>query len=120
MARPGDELAARLEEPLQAARHLIEGHGERLVLARPSFGHADGEVVRQLTRGLHDSIHTGRDRAREQQRGSDNSAGRARRDDEDRQVVVRLEHDNARDHHRRERQDDGDQRQADELETNRR
>src|SRR5207248_11607952 len=45
VARPGDELAARVEELLDARGHLVEGSAQLEELARPGLGGARAEVA---------------------------------------------------------------------------
>src|SRR5207249_2043191 len=51
MTRPGDELAARIEEPLDAGRHLVERLAELSELPGAGRGCTRGEVTRGEARG---------------------------------------------------------------------
>jgi hypothetical protein len=75
------------------------------MLARPCDAHARIEVVRERRRAGDDRVEPAQDGASDEQRGGDDGAGCARRDDEHALVVRRLEHDHSRDHDGGERHD---------------
>jgi hypothetical protein len=70
VARPGNELAARVEESAQVRAHLVEGRGELCHLGRSPFGRARIEVsLRELDGRFAHSIDRVGDRSRHQKRG---------------------------------------------------
>ena len=117
VARPGDELRPGVEQLLEPRGHLVERGRQRRELALPRRGHAGRQIAaRELGRGASQRREAPGDRARQAESGDDGGGRRRGRDGEDREVVLRLEHDDAAEHDRRERQQHGEEREAGELE----
>ena len=118
VARPGDELAACVEELLEARRHLVERAGEVGHLGRPRLRSADGEIAMgEPRRRVAHAIDGADDRAGEDEPGDDRDRRRRRRDGEDLDVVSHLERHPAGEQHRRERQADRESGESGELES---
>ena len=117
MARPRDELAARVEEPLELRGHRVEGARELGELARARLVGARGEVAgrERASRRRAAAGSRLRSSAASEQRGADRDGRRRRRDGEDLHVVAHVEHRPAGEEDGGERQRHGEQREAGEL-----
>ena len=104
VARPGDELAACVEEPLDARRHRVERRAELGELARPACRRPRAtDRPRRARRGASRSRSSGREDRAARARAPRATRGgrRAGRDGEDLHVVAHVEHHPARDAARR-------------------
>ena len=121
VARPGDELPARVEESLEAGRHLVESTGEGAQLGRPGLVCPRAELAfREPGGGTGEPPDSRRDGAADDERGGDGGRGGRRGDGEDGQVVAGVEHDEAGEKDGREREQHGDEGEARELQPHRR
>ena len=117
VARVGDELAPGVEEPLELARHLVEGG--------PQLGELGGPVLRRARAQVAGGEPLAAPRwtratgaiagARDQQRPGEGGDPRPDRGGEDGQVVPGREHQRAGQQHRAEREHHGDERERAEL-----
>jgi hypothetical protein len=73
--------------------------------------------VRDRGRGAADAVERPQDRAADEQGRAEGRGRGAGGDEQDVEVVLRVEHDDAREEHCRERERDGDEPEAGELET---
>ncbi len=121
VARPRDELAARLEQPLDRVGHRVERVGDLDDLGRAALGGPRGEVARRERGRRAAQASSG---ARIHRASSSAAAQRGERrgrgDGEHLGVGMHLEHDPARGEHAGERQDHGEQRERGELQPQRR
>ena len=116
MARPRDELAARVEELLDAAGHRVERAPEVGELAR----RLDRCSRLQLTPGERlggglEPADAACDSGADDEGCAERGRSGRRGDGEDLHVVVHVEHHEAAEDHRRERQCDREQREPGEL-----
>jgi hypothetical protein len=113
VARPGDELAAGVEERRQARCHLVERRAELGDLGRPLFGRACRKVaLGERPRGGAQPIDGSSDRPADEQCGSDRDRRGGGRDGENDDVGAHMEHRHAREEHGRERKRDREQGQT--------
>ena len=117
MARRRDQLAPRVEQLLEARRHLVEGTADVRELARARRGRARVEIAAgDPPRGTRERGDPASETAADQERGRHGRRRGGGRDREHLHVVVHVEHDEPGEDHRHERQCDREQRQAGELE----
>ena len=116
VARPRDELATGVEDPVQVLRHLVERSRQVGELGRAALGGARAQVAGgQRGRGDAEPVDARGDLAGQQERG-DHRGGRGRgRNGEDLHVVAHVEHDPAGEQDGSEGQDDGEEGEPDEL-----
>jgi hypothetical protein len=121
MARPGDELPAGVEEALDVAGHLVERSRQVGQLRRPALRRPRREVAARERRGRGPhALDRPQDRAAQEERGGERGGGGGRRDRQDRQVVLGVEHGHAGEEDRAQRKQDGREPEAGELEPQRR
>ena len=94
MARPRDQLTARVEELLEVRGHLVERRAELHQLARPGLLRpraqvAAGEALRRVAQ----PVERPQDLLAEQQRAGERAHGRDDHDQPERALVVHPEHD---------------------------
>ena len=119
---PRHELTPRVEQLLQVRGHLVEGAADvRELRAAPTSGARAWSSPPEIRPAAPASAAIRRASPRaEEQRGGDRGRRGGGRDREHLHVVVHVEHHQAGEDHRRERQRDRHQRQAGELEPHRR
>ena len=116
VARPGDELAARVEEPLDVGGHLVEARGELGQLGRAVLRGACRQVAAsEGGRRRADALDRATDPASDEQRSGERGRRGRHRHEEDRHVVAGAEHRDAGERHGGEGQADGGERERDEL-----
>ena len=121
MARPGDELTPSVEEPLEARSHLVERAAQLQQLARPRLRSARAQIARcQSRRSGAQAPERLEDSPAEKQGSAERAERRDNSDGDNLDVVVHAEHDQARREHHSERQANGEQRQRDQLRSQRR
>jgi hypothetical protein len=117
VARGRDELAARVEQALEALGHRVERAAQLCELARAALGGPNREVAARERGGRAaepvDPVH---DRAGDGERRDDGRCCGGRGHGEDLHVVAHVEHDPAGQEHGEERQHDREQREAGDLE----
>jgi hypothetical protein len=121
VTRPGDELPARVEELFDTGCHLIERRRQLGELHGAVLGRAGGEVASgDRGRGAADTLQRPQDRAAQEDGGGERGRRAGGRDEQDGHVVLGVEHDDAGDEDRGERQRDGEEAEAGQLEAYRR
>ena len=116
VARPGDELPASVEEPLQARAHLVERPGEIGDFGRAVLRGLRVEVsASELRERRRDAVDRVGDRPCHDEGRDDRGQSRRGGDGQDLDVVAHVEHDPAREEHGSEREH-GEHGQAGELE----
>ncbi len=117
MARPGDQLAAGVEEALEVGCHRVHRSRELGDLGRTLLGGTSREVASCERPGrLAKALERPHERAREEERRDDGDRSRSDRDGEDLHVVPHVEHHPPREEHRGEREADREDGEARELE----
>ncbi len=99
VAGVGHQLAARIEEPLELARHPVEGRPELGQLGGAGLGRARRQVAaRERLAGAAHPAHRLEHRARHEEGADQRGRGRRARGGEHGQVVAGVEHQHARRH----------------------
>ena len=121
VARPGDELAPRVEEPLDVRPHLVEGRAHLEQLPRPGFESAGGQVSGcELRRSSAQPLERPQDAARKQCGADERRQRRGERHRSDLDVRVHPEHHPARREHDGEREAHRAEHERSELQAQRR
>ncbi len=115
MARGCDELAAGIEEGLEARCHVVERAAEVGELTRSGVRRTGGEVAGGDRRRRPGDGRCPGDRGAEDEACRDRCGCGRCRDGEDLDVVAHVEHDPAREEDDGEREQDGEQRETDQL-----
>ena len=121
VAGPGDELPPGIKETFERAGHGVERCPELGKLGRAGFGRAARQIARgDLGRGRAKPFDRKNDPVAEQQRGKNSRACCRDRDRQDLRVGVHVEHDPAGREDGSKRKHDCEEREAGELEPDRR